>query len=52
MPKRSVIQRRGGVLRIRTKKISPTKYIHIYVTRRKGKRGGQTVSSPVHRRKK
>lgn len=45
-------RRRGGVIRHRTKKLSPTKYLHIAVVRKAGKQGGRTVAGKVHTKKK
>jgi hypothetical protein len=51
MPAKGILKKQGGLLRIRTKKISPTQYVHIYVTRKKGKRGGRTIAGEVRRKK-
>jgi hypothetical protein len=51
MPKavESKVARRGGAVRIRTVKVAPGKYAHVYVVRRKGPRGGRTVLGQVKR---
>jgi hypothetical protein len=51
MPERS-IRKRGGAVKVRTIKLSATKYAHVFVVRKKGKRGGRTVLGPVKRRKR
>lgn len=43
---------RGKIKRIRTVKVSPTKYVHVGVVSKKGPRGGTTVAGPVHTKKK
>ncbi len=45
-------RRRGGVIRYRTIKPKPGRYIHIGVVRKKGPRGGRTVAGKVHKVKK
>ena len=49
MPK-SKYKGRGKVLRYRTLKLSPRKYIHIAIVSRRGKRGGYTISGRVHKK--
>jgi hypothetical protein len=51
MPGKGILKKRGGLMRIRTKKVSATQYVHIYVTRKKGKRGGRTIAGEVRRKK-
>lgn len=51
MPK-AEIARRGGAVRVRTKRLPNGKYVTIYVVRRKGKRGGRTVAGEVKTRKR
>lgn len=51
MPK-SKEKARGGVVRYRTIKPKPSRYMHVAVTRKKGPRGGRTVAGPVHKTKK
>jgi len=51
MPTKGILKKRGGILRIRTKKVSATQYVHIYVTRKKGKRGGRTIAGEIKKRK-
>lgn len=43
------VKSRGGAVRVRTVKVAPGKYAHVYVVRRKGKRGGRTVLGKVNR---
>lgn len=50
MPKAKV-KKRGGSKRVRTKTLPSGKFIHVHVVRKKGPRGGTTVTGPVHRRK-
>lgn len=50
MPK-ARIARRGGVVRVRTVKVGPDRYAHVYVVRKRGKRGGRTVLGEVTRKK-
>lgn len=47
MPTKKAIAKRGRVLRIRTKKLGPTKYLRIYVVQKPGKRGGRTLAGEV-----
>lgn len=52
MPTKKAIVKRGGVVRIRTKKIpGSTKLIRIYVVRKPGKRGGRTLAGEVFKPK-
>jgi hypothetical protein len=51
MPERT-IRKRGGATKVRTIKIGPNKYAHVFVVRKKGKRGGRTVLGPVKTRKR
>lgn len=51
MPK-AEIARRGGAVRVRTIRLKGGRYAHVYVVRRKGKRGGKTVLGEVKTRKK
>ena len=44
--------RRGGVIRYRTKKLAGGRYTHIAVVRKKGPRGGRTIAGPVHKKKR
>ena len=48
MPK-SKERKQGGVIRYRTIKPKPGRYIHVGVTRKEGPRGGRTVAGPVHK---
>lgn len=50
MPK-AKIAARGGAVKVRTIKLSASKYAHVYVVRKKGKRGGRTVLGEVKRRR-
>lgn len=43
-------KRRGGILRVRTISLPGDKYMHVKIVRRKGPRGGRTVSGPVHKK--
>jgi len=57
MPKRpkkvgAKVPGRGKIKKIRTVKVSPTKYIHVGVVSKKGPRGGTTVAGPVRKIKK
>ena len=51
MPEKE-IKKRGGAIRYRTihPKGHPEEYIHIAITRKKGKRGGRTVAGPIHKK--
>jgi hypothetical protein len=49
MPERE-IKSRGGAKRIRTMKLPGGKYAHVFVVRRKGKRGGHTVLGEVKKK--
>ena len=42
---------RGGVIRYRTIKPKPGRYIHVGVVRKPGPRGGRTVAGRVHKTK-
>ena len=42
----------GEILRIRTIKPTPDTYMHIGIRKKKGKRGGTTVSGPLRHVKK
>jgi hypothetical protein len=46
------IARRGGAKRIRTLRLKDGRYVHVYVVRTKGPRGGRTVAGEVKRRKR
>jgi hypothetical protein len=46
------VKQRGGAIKYRTKKLPGGKYIHVAITRKKGPRGGKTVSGPVRKKKK
>jgi hypothetical protein len=48
---RRKIRRRGGELRVRTKRIGRRHYLTIHVVRKPGPRGGRTVAGPVRQRK-
>ena len=43
-------KKRGGVVRVRTKKLSDGTTLRIYVYRKKGKRGGRTYAEKVKKR--
>lgn len=43
------VKSRGGAVRVRTVRVAPGKYAHVYVVRRKGPRGGRTVLGQVKR---
>jgi hypothetical protein len=43
MPK-AKIRARGGAVRVRTKKLPDGRYIHVFVVRKAGPRGGHTVA--------
>jgi hypothetical protein len=43
------VRKRGGAVRVRTVRVAPGKYAHVYVVRRKGPRGGRTVLGQVKR---
>ena len=47
MPSKAELAKRGGVVKVRTVKISGNRYAHVYVVRKKGKRGGKTVLGEV-----
>ena len=51
MPEREIAER-GGATKVRTIKLGKEKYAHVFVVRKKGKRGGKTVLGPVRRRKR
>ena len=42
----ATIAARGGARKIRTKKLPGGRYVHIYVVKTAGKRGGHTVAGP------
>lgn len=44
---RAKIAKRGGAVKVRTIKLSEHKYAHVYVVRKKGKRGGRTVLGEI-----
>lgn len=50
MPK-SLERKRGGVIRWRTIRIGKKKYLHVGVTRKRGPRGGRTISGRIRTRK-
>ena len=47
-----IVKGRGKVLRIRTIKPKPGKYIHVRVVSKKGPRGGRTIAGGVQTVKK
>jgi hypothetical protein len=49
MPKANYA-RRGGVVRVRRKRVKPGVFLNIHVVRRPGPRGGHTVAT-VHRKR-
>jgi hypothetical protein len=51
MPEKE-IRKRGGAKRWRTIKTGNGKYLRIAVVPRKGKRGGHTITGPVHKSKR
>lgn len=46
------VKGRGKVLRIRTKKVGPNKYVHVRVMSKKGPRGGRTIAGGVQTKKR
>lgn len=50
MPTPSEIRKRGGVVRVRTKRLPDGTLLRVYVFRKKGKRGGKTYAEPIKRR--
>lgn len=46
------IRKRGGAVKVRTIKLGNGKYAHVFVVRKKGKRGGRTVLGPTKTRKR
>jgi hypothetical protein len=50
MPEKE-IKKRGGAKAWRTIKTGKNKFIRVAIVRKKGKRGGTTVSGPVHTKK-
>ena len=50
MPK-AEIKKRGGAIRVRTKKLPGDKYQQIYVVPKAGPRGGHTVAGEVKKKK-
>lgn len=48
----SNVAKRGGAVKVRTVRISGGRYAHVYVVRRKGKRGGKTVLGKIKRRQR
>lgn len=46
----SKVRRRGGAVRIRTIEVGKGRYAHVYVVRRKGKRGGRTELGQIKRK--
>jgi hypothetical protein len=46
------IARRGGARKVRTIKLKDGRYLHVYVVRRKGPKGGRTVAGEVKRVKR
>jgi hypothetical protein len=52
MSPEALIRKRGGAMRYRTKKLSPTKYMHIAVVPKTGKRGGHTIAGKVRTKKR
>lgn len=47
----AAIAKRGGATKVRTVKIGRNRYAHVYVVRKKGPRGGQTVLGGIQKRK-
>jgi hypothetical protein len=52
VPSKAELAKRGGVVRVRTKKIGRDRYVTVYVVRKPGKHGGRTVAGEVKRRKR
>jgi hypothetical protein len=52
MPTGQQLARRGGAKRIRTIRLKGGRYLHVYVVRTKGPKGGQTIGGEVKRRKR
>jgi len=50
MPSPSEIRKRGGIVRVRTKRLSNGTTLRVYVFRKKGKRGGRTYAEKVKRK--
>jgi len=51
MPSKAELRKRGGLVRVRTKKLPGGRYEHIYVVRKAGPRGGHTIAGEPKRRK-
>lgn len=49
MPSRSELAARGGLVRVRTKRLPDGRYVRIYVVRKKGRKGGRTIAGEVKR---
>lgn len=49
MPERT-IRKRGGATKVRTVKIGENRYAHVFVVRKKGKRGGKTVLGAIKKK--
>jgi hypothetical protein len=47
---RTELRKRGGVRRVRTIRIGKDRYAHVYVVKKRGKRGGTTVLGEVKRK--
>jgi hypothetical protein len=47
MPTPQEIRKRGGVVRVRTKRLPDGTLLRVYVFKKKGKRGGRTYAEKV-----
>lgn len=47
MPTQGEIRKRGGVVRVRTKRMPDGTLLRVYVFKKKGKRGGRTYAEKV-----
>jgi len=51
VPSQATLRRRGGLVRVRTKRLPDGRYLHVYVVPKKGPRGGRTLTGEPKRRK-
>jgi hypothetical protein len=51
MPTPKEIRKRGGVVRVRTKRLPNGQLLRVYVFNKPGKRGGRTYAEKVGRKK-
>jgi len=52
MPSAAQLRRRGGLVKVRTVRLSGGRYRHIYVVRKAGPRGGHSIGGETKRRKR